>query len=90
MREIDYFTHLSYTHAEKDNLRKCVNPYNPNEMTIRSWKILGWEVGNLNMHSWENLAEDRSEGNLPSWEFRLMVGVTLKTPHEYTKLLDYD
>lgn len=88
MNWLGNFTYLSYTHVEQDNLGKCVSPDNTNDITITSLKILVWGVGDMNMHSWENMAEGQGDRNSPSWEFQLKDELTVMTRHECTEKCD--
>lgn len=33
-----------------------LTPYDPDDMTANSWKNLAWDVGDMNMPPWENMA----------------------------------
>lgn len=63
------------------------NPYDPDDITIMSWKNMAWRADDANILSWENLAVGWVGMNLSSWAFWLKVGMMGKTRYKFTKLL---
>lgn len=78
-------TQVISKHTQLDKTAST-RPYDLDDMTIMSWKILAGGECDVNMLSWENLAAGLSGVNL-SWAFWLKAGMMVKTSWKVIRII---